>query len=65
MNKLVGIVLLVVGIILLYFGYQAYDSAASEVSQAVTGETTDEAMWYLIGGAIAVVVGLYGIIKGK
>ncbi|PTB85499.1 hypothetical protein C9927_01010 [Pseudidiomarina aestuarii] len=65
MNKLVGIVLLVVGIILLYFGYQAYDSAASEVSQAVTGETTDEAMWYLIGGAVAVVIGLYGIIKGK
>ncbi|HET8815872.1 MAG TPA: DUF3185 family protein [Pseudidiomarina sp.] len=65
MNKLVGIVLLVVGIILLYFGYQAYDSAASEVSQAVTGEPTDEAMWYLIGGAVAVVIGLYGIIKGK
>ncbi|WP_411359548.1 DUF3185 family protein [Pseudidiomarina salilacus] len=65
MNKVIGIILLVVGIILLYFGYEAYNSVASEASQALTGETTDNAMWYLIGGAIAVVVGLYGIIRGK
>ncbi|MDT7526508.1 MULTISPECIES: DUF3185 family protein [Idiomarinaceae] len=65
MNKLIGIVLLVVGIILLYFGWEAYNSAASELSQMATGETTDNAMWYLIGGAIAVIVGLYGIIRGK
>ena len=65
MNKVIGIILLVVGIILLYFGYEAYNSVASEASQALTGETTDNAMWYLIGGAVAVVVGLYGIIRGK
>ncbi|CAB0151709.1 hypothetical protein PSI9734_02077 [Pseudidiomarina piscicola] len=65
MNKLLGIILLVVGIILLYFGYEAYNSAASEVSQAVTGETTDNAMWYLIAGAVAVIAGLYGTIRGK
>lgn len=65
MNKVIGIILLVVGIILLYFGYEAYNSPASEVSQAVTGETTDNAMWYLIGGAVAVVVGLYGVVRGK
>lgn len=65
MNKIIGIVLLVVGVILLYFGWEAYDSMASEASRAITGETTDEAMWYLIGGAVAVIVGIYGIIRGK
>ncbi|MBY6064417.1 DUF3185 domain-containing protein [Pseudidiomarina sediminum] len=65
MNKVIGIILLVVGIILLYFGYEAYNSPASEISNAVTGEPTDNAMWYLIGGAIAVIVGLYGVIRGK
>ncbi|MFC0445612.1 DUF3185 family protein [Pseudidiomarina halophila] len=65
MNKVIGIILLVVGIILLYFGYEAYNSPASEVAQAVTGEPTDNAMWYLIGGAVAVVVGLYGVVRGK
>ncbi|RUO53586.1 MULTISPECIES: DUF3185 family protein [Pseudidiomarina] len=65
MNKVIGIILLVVGIILLYFGYEAYNSPASELSNAVTGEPTDNAMWYLIGGAIAVIVGLYGVIRGK
>ncbi|RUO63572.1 DUF3185 family protein [Pseudidiomarina insulisalsae] len=65
MNKVIGIILLVVGIILLYFGYEAYNSPASEISEAVTGQPTDNAMWYLIGGAIAVIVGLYGVIRGR
>ncbi len=65
MNKMLGIVLLVVGVILLYFGWEAYNSGASEVSKAITGEPTDNAMWYLIGGAIAVIVGLYGVLRGK
>lgn len=65
MNKLIGIVLLVVGVILLYFGWDAYNSVASEISKTAVGEPTDEAMWYLIGGAVAVVVGLYGVIRGK
>lgn len=65
MNKMIGIVLLVAGAILLYFGWEAYNSAASEVTRAVTGEPTDNAMWYLIGGTAAVLIGLYGTIKGK
>lgn len=65
MNKVIGIILLVVGVILLYFGWEAYNSVASEASQMVTGETTDNAMFYLIGGAVAIVVGLYGVIRGK
>jgi len=65
MNKIIAIALLVAGIILLYFGYEASQSVASEASEMMTGEPTDNAMWFLIGGAIAVVIGLYGLIRGK
>lgn len=65
MNKVLGLALLVVGIILLYFGYEAYNAPLSEMSQELTGEPTDNAMWYLIGGAVATIIGLYGLIRGK
>ncbi len=58
-NKLVGIVLLVVGLLLLYFGLQASDSVGDQVSEAFTGRFTDETMWFIFGGVIAVVAGLY------
>lgn len=56
-RKLVGIVLLVVGFILLYFGWQASQSLSGQVTETLTGRYGDETMWYLIGGAAAVVVG--------
>lgn len=58
-QKLVGLVLLVVGILLLYFGWQASESLGDQVSQTFTGKFTDETMWYLIGGAAAAVAGAF------
>ena len=57
MNKPIGIALLVIGIILLVYGFNASHSLASNVSQTVTGSPTDKTMWLLIGGAAAAVVG--------
>lgn len=56
-QKIVGVVLLVVGVILLYFGWQSSQSLGDQVSEAVTGRFTDNTMWFLIGGAAAVVAG--------
>ncbi|MCL5041174.1 MAG: DUF3185 family protein [Gammaproteobacteria bacterium] len=56
-NQLVGVVLLVVGVILLYFGWQSSQSFGDQVTEAVTGRFTDETMWFIIGGAAAVVAG--------
>lgn len=55
--KLLGIILLVVGVILLIFGFNASQSLGDQVAETFTGRFTDETMWYLIGGAVAVVVG--------
>jgi hypothetical protein len=57
MNKGTAIALLVVGVVLLIFGFDAYHSASSGISQAVTGAPSDKAIWLLIGGAIAAIVG--------
>jgi uncharacterized protein YjeT (DUF2065 family) len=52
-SKLVGIVLLVIGVGLFYFGYQSSQSLGNQLSETVTGRFTDETTWYLIGGAAA------------
>ena len=58
-SRLVGIVLLVVGIGLLYFGYQSTQSLGGQVTETLTGRFSDETMWYLIGGAAAAVAGVF------
>lgn len=65
MNKAIALALLVVGVILLYFGYQEMQSVASQTKEVLTGQPTDNSMWFLIGGAVAVILGLFGLIKKK
>jgi predicted lysophospholipase L1 biosynthesis ABC-type transport system permease subunit len=60
MNKLVFLALLVGGVLLLIFGINASNSVGSDVSRFFTGSPTDKAVWMIIGGAVAVVVGLVG-----
>lgn len=57
-KRLIGIVLLVVGLILLYFGYQSSQGWDDQISEAITGEYTDSTMWYFISGAAVAVAGL-------
>lgn len=63
--KIVGVVLLVLGAILLYFGFNATDSIGEQVVEGVTGRYTDQTMWYLIGGGIAGVLGLVLLLTGR
>ena len=58
MNKIAPIALLVGGVVLMIFGINATNSFGSDVSRFFTGSPTDKAVWMLIGGAIASVVGL-------
>jgi uncharacterized membrane protein YidH (DUF202 family) len=64
-NKPVSLALLVGGIVLIVFGISAADSFSSDVSRFFTGSPTDKAMWMLIGGIIAAVVGLLGTLRGS
>lgn len=58
MNKAFSLALLVGGIVLMIIGINATNSFGSDVSRFFTGSPTDKAVWMLIGGIAAVVVGL-------
>ena len=58
MNKIVGFALLALGIVLLIFGFNESHSFGSDVTRAFTGNPTDRSMWFIGGGALAVVAGL-------
>jgi len=56
-NRVLGLVLLVVGIALLAFGLNATNSVVDTVKEGVTGKYTDKTMWYIIGGLASAVLG--------
>jgi hypothetical protein len=62
-SKLIGIGLLVLGAILLYFGFNATQSFGEEMSEAFTGKYSDDTMMYLIGGGVAAVAGLFMVLR--
>ena len=58
MNRALGIALIVVGALLLYFGYNASQSVSSEVSEIFNNRPSRESMWFFVGGAGALIFGL-------
>lgn len=65
MNKIVSLALLVGGVVLIVIGINAMNSFSSDVSRFFTGSPTDKAVWMLIGGVVAAVIGLVGTMRGK
>jgi hypothetical protein len=65
MNRIIFLALLVGGIVLVVFGINATQSFGSQVSKFFTGSPTDKAMWLLLGGIVASVVGLFGMLLGS
>lgn len=63
MNKGLSVALLVVGFVLIIVGLNAYHSASSDISRFFTGAPTDKALWLLISGIAASVIGLFGLTR--
>ncbi len=63
--RLLGLVVLVVGIVLLVFGLNATDSIGESINETLTGTYSDETMFYLIGGIAAIVGGGVLFLAGK
>lgn len=57
-NKYIGIVLIVIGVALAVWGFNAYDSVSSQISRTFTGDAPIEAWAGLVGGAICIVIGI-------
>lgn len=65
MKRGLGIALLIVGAVLLYFGLQSTDSFGEKIVEGVTGRYSDGTMGYIIGGAVSAAIGLGLLVFGK
>lgn len=63
MTKIISLALLAGGIVLIVFGINATNSFSSDVSRFFSGSPTDKAVWMLIGGIIAALIGLVGVFR--
>lgn len=57
MQRIIGIALVVIGVVLLVMGINAADSFSSQISEFFTDSPTDKAIWLTIGGIAAIIVG--------
>lgn len=62
-KKIMGLVLVVIGLGLSVWSYQLSESIGSQVTQVVTGSDTDKVMTLYITAAVSFVVGVYLFIK--
>ena len=65
MNRVASFALLILGLVLLGCGWDAYHSLGSGVSRLFTGAPPDRSLWLLIGGGLATVSGLGGLSRGS
>jgi drug/metabolite transporter (DMT)-like permease len=56
-NQILGAIILVVGVIILGFAFNASDAPVERVSETLTGRYTDQTMLYFLIGGIAAVGG--------
>lgn len=63
-QRICGIVLVAVGVVLFVIGLNAADSVADRMSNFFTGQYTDSTIWYLAGGGAMGIGGLLLILLG-
>lgn len=65
-QKMIGWVLVAVGVVLIVFGYNASQSIGSQFRQGFTGSMSDKTMLFYLGGAVCVAAGAFmAFMKGK
>jgi len=65
MNKALSLAIFAAGIVLVVFGVAASKSFSSDISRFFTGSPTDKAIWMLLGGIVAIIIGLAGLLRGQ
>lgn len=61
--KIIGLALIVLGAVVLFFGYNATQSVTEQLTEGLTGRFSDETMLYVLGGAIAIATGLLFVVR--
>jgi len=65
MNKTISLAILAGGIVLVTYGVAASKSFSSDISRFLTGSPTDKTIWMLVGGVVAIIIGLAGLLRGQ
>jgi hypothetical protein len=65
MYKILSMALLAGGVVLIIYGINASNSFGSDISRLFSGSPTDKSIWLLIGGIVAAVVGVGGLLRGS
>lgn len=65
MRNILGVILLVAGVGLMYFGYQSSQTLGEQVYETFAGRFTDATTWYLVAGVAASIGGLVLLVTGK
>jgi hypothetical protein len=65
-QRIFGIVMIVIGVILLIVGMNSSHSLADQVSNTFTGRFTQATTWYILGGIALALLGLLmALITGR
>lgn len=62
-NKYLGFMLIIIGVALVAWGYNVYDSVGSQLTRTINGEVSIEAWAGMVGGAICLVIGILKVRK--
>ena len=65
MNKGLGVIGLVVGVLLIVWGYHLSQSVSGQFARSFTGSPGDQSMWLYVGGSALVAFGAYQILTGR
>jgi len=63
MRRAISVILVVMGIILLYWGYDLQQQLDMKLIREITGERPEAVWQYYITGSIALILGCYGFWK--
>lgn len=64
-TRSLGIAVLILGAVLLGFGYHFSESPVDQISNSLTGHYSDSTMWYMIGGIVLAVTGGFLAVSGR
>jgi len=64
-NALISLVILIAGVALLFWGFDASESFASEVSEVVEGAPSNKSIALMVIGGLLAVLGLFGLMRRR
>lgn len=64
-SKIIGLVVVAIGGLLLFFAWRGSQTPVDQISEALTGRFTENTMLYLVGGLVGIVAGIALLIRDR